>query len=123
MGPKKLPIEQGRKKPLFRDRHEIRGLTAEDVAQAHKIDLEVQSCHFCKALTFWYDESRGTVFCLFDALSATADSEMHQDAHGLIPNFIMEVDASTVAQFLGRIATETVVSCGSRMALRELPSV
>jgi class 3 adenylate cyclase len=90
--------------PLFMDRHEIRGSTAEDVAQAHKSDLEVQSRFFCKALTYWYDEARGTAFCLVEAPSATAVREMHQEAHGLIPNHIMEVDASTVAQFLGRIS-------------------
>ena len=89
--------------PLFMDRHDIRGSTAEDVAQAHQSDLEVQTRHFCKALTYWYDESSGTAFCLVEAPSAAAVREMHQEAHGLIPSQIMEVDASTVAQFLGRI--------------------
>jgi class 3 adenylate cyclase len=95
--------------PLFMDRHDIGGSTAEDVAQAHKSDLEVQSRYFCKALTYWYDESRGTAFCLIEAPSATAVREMHQEAHGLIPNHIMEVNASTVAQFLGRIADPETV--------------
>lgn len=89
--------------PLFMDRHEILGSTAEGVAKAHHSDLEAQARHFCKALTYWYDESRGTAFCLIEAPSANAVRNLHQEAHGLIPNQIMEVDASMVAQFLGRI--------------------
>ena len=89
--------------PLYMDRHDIRGSTAKDVAQAHDSDLEIQDRHFCKALTYWYDEERGTAFCLIEAPSESAVREMHREAHGLIPNQIIEVDGSMVAQFLGRI--------------------
>ena len=89
--------------PLYMDRHDIREATADEVASAHKSDLEIQERHSCKALTYWYDEYRGTAFCLIEAPSATAVHEMHKEAHGLIPNQIIEVEASTVAQFLGRI--------------------
>ena len=78
--------------PLFMDRHDIRGSTAKDVAQAHERDLEVQNRHFCKALTYWYDEPRGTAFCLIEAPSESAVREMHREAHGLIPNQVIEVD-------------------------------
>ena len=89
--------------PLFMDRHDIRGSTAKDVAQAHERDLEIQDRHFCKALTYWYDEPRGTAFCLIEAPSESAVREMHREAHGLIPNQVIEVEGSTVTQFLGRI--------------------
>ena len=89
--------------PLFMDRHDIRTATAEELAQAHQKDLEVQSHHSCKAITYWYDESRGTAFCLVEAPSAAAVREMHAEAHGLIPNQVIEVDPSSVAQFLGRL--------------------
>jgi class 3 adenylate cyclase len=89
--------------PLFMDRHDIQGSTAEEAAQAHQSDLEVQARHHCRALTYWYDEPRGTAFCLVEAPSATSVRQMHQEAHGLIPNQVVEVDASTVSQFLGRI--------------------
>ena len=89
--------------PLFMDRHDIRGSTAKDVAQAHDSDLKVQARHFCKALTYWYDEHRGAAFCLIEAPAEAAVREMHREAHGLIPNQIIEVDASAVTQFLGRI--------------------
>ena len=85
------------------DRHNIQGATAEEVAQAHHSDLKIQSRHNCRALTYWYDESRGAAFCLVEAPSPAAVNNMHREAHGLIPNQIIEVDGSAVNQFLGRI--------------------
>ncbi len=90
--------------PLFMDRHDIKGSTAETAAKAHQSDLEVQARHHCRALTYWYDEVRGTAFCLVEAPSEMSVRNMHKEAHGLIPNQIIEVDGSTVAQFLGRIS-------------------
>ena len=89
--------------PLFMDRHDIRDVTSEQVAAAHHQDVAVQGRHSCKALTYWYDEARGAAFCLVEAPSAAAVNEMHREAHGLIPNQVIEVDPITVSQFLGRI--------------------
>ena len=102
--------------PLFMDRHDIRGATAEEVAQAHHSDLKIQSRHSCRALTYWYDESRGAAFCLIEAPSPTAVNNMHREAHGLIPNQIIEVDGSTVTQFLGRI---TDPEMGNELPIKE----
>ncbi len=89
--------------PIFMDRHDIRDANAEAVAAAHQEDLKVQAHHACKALTYWCDEQRGTAFCLIEAPTAAAVGAMHREAHGLIPNMIIEVDPSTVASFLGRV--------------------
>ena len=89
--------------PLYMDRHDIRDATLEEVTKAHQNDLEIQARHFCKMLTYWYDESRGVAFCLVEAPSAASVRDMHREAHGLIPHQIIEVDNSTVAQFLGRV--------------------
>jgi class 3 adenylate cyclase len=85
------------------DRHDIRDATAEAVAAAHQQDLRVQAHHTCKALTYWFDEQRGTAFCLIEAPTEAAVRAMHREAHGLIPNVIIEVDPATVAGFLGRV--------------------
>ena len=85
------------------DRHDIQGSTAEEAAKAHQSDLAVQARHHCRALTYWYDEPRGTAFCLVEAPSEMSVRDMHKEAHGLIPNQIIEVNASTISQFLGRI--------------------
>ncbi len=89
--------------PLYMDRHDVRAASSEQVAQAHHQDLEIQARHHCKALTYWHDVSQGVAFCLVEAPSAAAVREMHREAHGLMPNQIIEVDASTVTQFLGRV--------------------
>ena len=89
--------------PLFMDRHDIGAATAEELAQAHLKDIEVQARHACKAITYWHDEARGTAFCLVEAPSSSAVREMHAEAHGLIPNQVIEVHPSIVAQFLGRM--------------------
>jgi class 3 adenylate cyclase len=89
--------------PIFMDRHDVRDATAKAVAAAHQEDLRVQAHHACKALTYWYDEQRGTAFCLIEAPTAAAVRAMHREAHGLIPNVIIEVNPSTVSSFLGRV--------------------
>lgn len=93
--------------PLFMDRHDIRDATAEAVAAAHQEDLRVQAHHACKTLTYWFDEKRGTAFCLIEAPTSAAVHAMHREAHGLIPNVIIEVQPSTVESFLGRITDPT----------------
>ena len=89
--------------PLFMDRHDIGSATAEELAEAHHKDIGVQDHHSCRAITYWHDEARGTAFCLIEAPSPSAVREMHAEAHGLVPNQVIEVDPSTVAQFLGRL--------------------
>jgi class 3 adenylate cyclase len=90
--------------PLFMDRHDVRDATAEAVAAAHQQDLKVQSEHACKAVTYWFDEQRGTAFCLIEAPTESAVHALHRHAHGLIPNMVVEVQAAEVAKFLGRVA-------------------
>ncbi|MEX1269286.1 MAG: nickel-binding protein [Balneolaceae bacterium] len=98
--------------PIFMDRHEVTGVTAEEVAEVHQEDLKIQHKHGCRALTYWFDEERGTAFCLIEAPDRKAVEEMHTDAHGLIPNKIVEVDSSLVEGFLGRIE-DPEPSCSS----------
>jgi class 3 adenylate cyclase len=89
--------------PIFMDRHDLREATAEAVAAAHQEDLRIQARHACKSLTYWYDEQRGTAFCLVEAPTAAAVRALHREAHGLVPNVIVEVNPSTVSSFLGRV--------------------
>jgi class 3 adenylate cyclase len=85
------------------DRHDIKGTTATEVAEAHKKDLEIQDKYGCKALTYWFDEANGTTFCLIEAPRKQALEEMHHEAHGDVPNNIIEVNPEAVKAFLGRI--------------------
>lgn len=89
--------------PIYMDVHIVPGVKAKDVAEAHKKDLLHQQEYGCRAMTYWVDEKRETIFCLVEAPDKEAVEEMHNKAHGLIPNKIIEVSSSLVESFLGRI--------------------
>lgn len=89
--------------PIYMDRHDVSGVTAKDVAEVHQLDLKIQDKFKCKGLTYWFDEERGTAFCLVEAPNKGAVKKMHDQAHGLIPNQIIEVQNHVVEAFLGRI--------------------
>lgn len=78
--------------PLYLDSHNIQGLTAEAVADAHAADLRVQGKHDVKYLRYWYDEATGKVFCLAEAPSAEAAIAVHREAHGLLADEITQVN-------------------------------
>ncbi len=89
--------------PTFMDRHDLQGATPQDVAGAHQQDLWKQADYDVRMLTYWYDEARGSVFCLAEAPSEDAVVSLHREAHGQIPHRIFEVDPRAVTSFLGAI--------------------
>lgn len=89
--------------PIYMDRHDLNAVTAKDVAEAHREDLKIQHKYQCKGITYWFDEKRGTAFCLIEAPNAACVRNMHDDAHGLVPHQIIEVETNVVNAFLGRI--------------------
>ena len=90
--------------PIYMDRHDVEDTTAKEVADAHQKDLELQDKFGVKMMTNWFDENRGSVFCLMDAPVKEKVTQLHEEAHGSIPHTIMEVNPQTVNAFLGRIA-------------------
>jgi len=88
---------------IYMDRHDMEGVTARAVAEAHQKDLQLQEKYGVKMLTYWFDESRGSAFCLVDAPDKLKVTQLHAQAHGQIPNKIIEVDSNAVETFLGRI--------------------
>ena len=78
--------------PLYMDIHNhVPGLTAEAVADAHAKDLEIQKKYGVEYLKYWYEESSGKVFCLVSAPNKEAAMAVHQEAHGLVADEIVEV--------------------------------
>ena len=90
--------------PIFLDRHDLRGLTAADIAEAHRKDLEVQDRYGVRFLTYWFDEARGNGFCLVDAPDIETAMRVHDEAHGDVAKDVIEVDLSAVEAFLGRVS-------------------
>jgi hypothetical protein len=78
--------------PRYMDVHDLPGVTAGAVADAHMKDLQTQDKHGVKYLKYWVDEDKGKVFCLVDAPNAEAANSVHREAHGLVANEIYEVE-------------------------------
>jgi hypothetical protein len=78
--------------PLFMDVHQIAGgVSMDDVAQAHLADLQTQAAYDVRYLRYWVDEGSGQVFCLVEAPTAEAASDVHRQAHGLVADRIYRV--------------------------------
>jgi hypothetical protein len=89
--------------PVYMDRHYIEGATRHAVADAHQKDLALQDKYHLKFLTYWFDEMRSTAFCLIEAPNRETIERAHNEAHGSVPNEVLEVDPAVVEAFLGRI--------------------
>src|SRR5688572_5383112 len=89
--------------PIFMDIHIVPGVKAKDVAEAHRQDLLQQEEHKCKCMTYWIDETRESIFCLIEAPDKESVVTLHEKAHGLVPNKVIEVNPALVETFLGRI--------------------
>lgn len=89
--------------PLFMDRHELQGLTPEQVGQAHMSDLDVQARFEVQFLAYWLDPNSGLAFCLVKAERPDNLQEAHRAAHGMVPNEIIGVSEEDLVRFLGKI--------------------
>lgn len=94
--------------PLYMDRHYVEGATAHAVATAHTADLALQDKYGVRFVTYWFDEARSTAFCLVDSPDGQTITRVHHEAHGLVPNEIIEVDPAVVQSFLGVVSDPAV---------------
>lgn len=79
--------------PLFLDIHKhIPGLTKEGAEGAHQKDLATQHKHDAQYLKYWFNDETGAVFCLVQAPNKEAAIRVHQEAHGLVADEIIEVE-------------------------------
>jgi class 3 adenylate cyclase len=81
------------------------GTTAEDVAKAHAKDMETQQKYGVEYTKYWVNEKAGKVFCLAHAPSAEAAEQVHREAHGMMPDKIIEVQPELAEGFLGGVET------------------
>ena len=88
--------------PLYMDRHDLSGVTEEELATAHDRDVAIQHVHGANCHTYWFDEATQSAFCLIDAPSPEAIQELHRQAHGELATEIIEVDPAVVQAFMGR---------------------
>jgi hypothetical protein len=78
--------------PLFMDVHHLEGeVSAKDVAEAHRKDVETQEKYGVDYKNYWVDEKAGKIFCLVEAPTFEAAHTVHREAHGLVADEIYEV--------------------------------
>tara|TARA_R110002096_G_scaffold125304_3_gene270711 strand:- start:38 stop:1120 length:1083 start_codon:yes stop_codon:yes gene_type:complete len=86
------------------DFHDLpNGVTAAHVAEMHQADLKIEHKYNCRGLTYWCDEKRQTAFCLIEAPDKQSIIDLHEKAHGAVPQRIIKVNDTIVESFLGRI--------------------
>jgi hypothetical protein len=78
---------------LFMDVHNNLppGAGIDDIAAAHKADLETQGKYGVRYISYWADVTAGKVFCLVEAPDADAAHRVHREAHGLVADEIFPV--------------------------------
>src|SRR6266576_4335378 len=77
---------------LFMDIHTMDGpVSADQVAGAHRADLETQGRYGVDYRQYWVDEEHGRIFCLVEAPDADAAISVHREAHGLVADAIFPV--------------------------------
>lgn len=87
--------------PLYMDIHTVDGATADDVAKAHFKDMEVQGKYNVEYLKYWLNEDGNKLFCLVEAPDAESARCVHEEAHGLVAEKLIEVDPDLVDGFMG----------------------
>lgn len=91
---------------MYMDRHDLPGITPEELADAHMRDVEVQERHGVRYHTYWFDPSNGSVFCLAEGPDKRAIEVVHEQAHGQLASTILELDPTVpLNTFLGALPT------------------
>ncbi len=55
------------------------GATLDEVAQAHELDLEVQSKYGVKYLRYWHNQDEHSVYCLVEAPNLSSAMQVHSE--------------------------------------------
>src|SRR5262245_36705584 len=92
--------------PLYMDIHNLDdGTTPEDVAKAHAKDMQTQKKYGVEYTKSWVNGTGKKVCCLAHAPNAEAAEQVHREAHGMMPEKIIEVQPELAEGFLGGVET------------------
>ncbi|MDQ1457281.1 MAG: hypothetical protein QOH28_2901 [Actinomycetota bacterium] len=107
--------------PLYIDRHDAPGVSPQELADAHMLDVAAQDAHGVRYHTYWFDPDNGSVFCLAEGPSRDAVEAVHQDAHGLLASTVLELDpAAPLNAFFGALPTYPVGTAYTAPAMRAI---
>jgi class 3 adenylate cyclase len=107
--------------PLFLDRHSSVTVSPEEVAVAHAMDVEFQHQHGVNYHTYWFDQDRGTVFCLAEGPNRESIDAVHRESHGLAAEQIVEVPfGAPLNELLGQMPDHPVGTAYTETAMRAI---
>jgi len=90
------------------DIHEIKGgVSAKDVADAHHKDVAIQDKYHVHYHKYWVNEKAGKVFCLCHAPDAETAKRVHREAHGMMPDKLIQVEPEMAELFMGASDTDS----------------
>jgi class 3 adenylate cyclase len=106
---------------MYIDRHDVPGVSPEELADAHVLDVATQDKHGVRYHTYWFDPENGSVFCLAEGPSKDAVEAVHVEAHGLAASTVMELDATApLNAFFGSLPLHPVGTAYTAPAMRAI---
>jgi class 3 adenylate cyclase len=107
--------------PMYIDRHDAPGVSAQELADAHLLDVSVQEQHDVRYHTYWFDPDNGAIFCLAEGPSRDAVEAVHRASHGLLASTILEIDATApLNEFFGALPSHPVGTPYTAPAMRAI---
>ena len=85
------------------DRHDVAGISADDVARLHASDAALAGKHDVQFLSHWFDVDHGGAFCIARAPDRANLEAVHRESHGNVPHEIIDVSEDAVLRFLGKV--------------------
>jgi len=107
--------------PMFIDRHDAPGISPEDVAAGHELDVAIQEEFGVRYHTYWFDPDNGSVFCLAEGPNQEAVEAVHRQAHGAIAPNIIEIDGvSPLNAYFGPLPIHSTDRASTAPAMRAI---
>jgi class 3 adenylate cyclase len=107
--------------PMYIDRHDVPGVSPQELADAHVLDVAAQDKHGVRYHTYWFDPENGSVFCLAEGPTRQAVEAVHQDAHGLLASTVLELDPTApLNAFFGAMPVHPVGTAYTAPAMRAI---
>lgn len=98
--------------PLYMDIHNIAGVSADEVADAHLRDHQLQEKYGVNYFKYWFNKDAGKLFCICEAPDTDTAVRVHKEAHGHLAEKLIEIEPDMVEAFLGG---GKVHSCGATL--------
>jgi class 3 adenylate cyclase len=106
---------------MYIDRHDAPGVTPEELASAHTLDVAAQDKHGVRYHTYWFDPENGAVFCLAEGPNRQAVEKVHEEAHGLKASTVLELDTNApLNAFFGTLPNYPVGTAYTAPAVRAI---